>query len=252
MKKLYLLLTLLVVSFMLSCNNEGPIDLVGIDPNDEVLWKVREYDQNPGVKIYTPYLPADWCPDGSPYRRPWVMYTTDGVRQPLFYVGKDFDEGYEGYFRGPEIWVADGNQVTVFMKYGMYDCNCEEPNTAAICNESKFAVLYDVTKDKSQAEWVLAFAVGDGKVDPINKGKMRPIRARVVLPPAVRLNENNEFWLDQLEYTVDVGVKEIKWKFPDNYTYYDWYVIVRPELRGTGQVSITDNMDKVNTLIFTY
>jgi hypothetical protein len=130
------------------------------------------------------------------------------------------------------------------MRYGSYNCFCGSTVTAKICSTDAYAVMYDVSNDKSQAETILAFRLINGYVDHIDKNLIVPLGAQVMVPSNVVLNREYQFWLDKIEVTKGVGIKDIKWQFPDNKIRWGASVTHTPTVKGAIRVTITDNFDK--------
>jgi len=245
--KLYVWLLFLVAMLISACNHEGPIDATKYDSNNEVQWTIEDYQQNPSTKIYHLYMPSKWCPAMA--SSPWIDYWLGGNKYPheLTYdqVHNRQNDIYKNYYR-QDIWANYEDEVIVFIKYGNYRCQCESPTQQAeICSTSVFAVEYDVTNDKSQKEWVLAFRLYRGQVTAIDRNLILPLRADIITSPIV-LNEEASFWLDRVQYTAAVGISNanIKWEFPDGTTRWGWNFKHIPQAHGSIRVTITDNLGK--------
>ncbi len=267
MKSLYLLLILAAI-VLTGCNYEAPTAVTPDTQASEVKTTVQYFFTDPAnpdstttARIAGINLPMIWCPaldqSKGELHNPWVTYIIDG---------KVYEEqnpsprkGFEQYFH-TDIWYDYNKEVTVFIRYGNYKCDCNDPTknkTALVCPTSKYAIdynvtsAYDILNKISQRETILAFKIYHNQIFPISKNIIKPLTAKMFVPEKIIKDQKHFYRIDNTECTEGIGVdwdNNVEWTFPDGTVRNGWQVYHTLSndifLTGWVYVKITDNFGK--------
>lgn len=241
-KQFYVLLACLIA--LSSCNHEGPIQVVNADQLNQVVTDVSPYNEfvdNPMVDYHI-MLPTDVLPNNVAQLSPWVYVYRAGMIQKFVINPQDVYKDYYNHYAFT-LSLPLNEEANIFVNYGNQACNCSYPTPPKVCGTDIFAVPYYVTEIKGRkSDTVFAFHLGQAQIKPIDKSIIKALDAEMREQIG---STTNYYWLANQHYTADVGVRNVRWVFPDGYVYnssIDGVVEHRPKKSGNVQVTLTDNL----------